>query len=558
MLCTTFFPLDTANFAYWSTQTHVGNTGFQVIFNQSGSIYLIGKNGSILNIFLSNSVSVQDFYHRATLDYDGVLRYYAYPKRTSQPIRTWSIQSFIPSNIFLGIEGIGVGACGFNSFCRHDDQGPNCECPTIYAFIDPNDVFKGCKQNFVPQSCGEASPEMDMFDFQEIEGTDWPDSNYEKFKPVTEHWCRQTCLGDCFCDVFYYENNVCSKKRIPLSNGRTGFGGKAHIKIRKNNSTLRPGGTNTKKNSSTLILIGTVLLCSLGKAGQPFPSFEEVNLKCFSYAELHDATEGFKEEIGRGAFATVFKGVLAFDDVQCVAVKRMNTMVGEIECEFKAEVSAIGRTNHRNLVKLLGFCNEGENRLLVYEFMSNGSLASFLFGESRPNYSQIIHCDIKPQNILLDASFTARISNFGLAKLLRTDQTRTTMGIRGTRGYVATEWFKNIPITVKVDVYSYGILLLEIISCRRHFKEHVEDEDQMILADWAYDCYRQNKLYLLLGSDHEVINDIKNVEQFVMIALWCIQEDRSLRPSMKKVTLMLEGIIKVSAPPDPSSLATSN
>ncbi|XP_062017601.1 G-type lectin S-receptor-like serine/threonine-protein kinase LECRK1 [Rosa rugosa] len=604
MLCTTFFPLDSANFAYWSTQTNVGNTGFQVIFNQSGSIYLTGKNGSILKTFLSNSVSVQDFYHRATLEYDGVLRHYVYPKKTSQPIMTWSSQSFEPSNICLRIGDIGVGACGFNSFCRLDDQGPICECPDGYAFIDPNDLLKGCKQNFVPQSCDEASPEMDMFDFQDIEGTDWPDSNYEKFKPVTEDWCRQTCLGDCFCDVFYYENNVCWKKRIPLSNGRMdpSFGGKAHIKIRKNNSTLKPGGTNTKKNSSTLIFIGTVLLCSLGflsfllpfitymvvsriysrkgKVSQHFPSFEEVNLKCFTYEELHEATEGFKEEIGRGAFATVFKGVLAFDDVQCVAVKRLNTMVGETECEFKAEVSAIGRTNHRNLVKLIGFCNEGENRLLVYEFMSNGSLASFLFRESRPNWysrslialgvakgllylheecsSQIIHCDIKPQNILLDASFTGRISDFGLAKLLRTDQTRTTTGIRGTRGYVATEWFKNIPITVKVDVYSYGILLLEIISCRKHFEENAEDEDQMILADWAYDCYKQNKLYLLLGSDHEAINDITNVEQFVMIALWCIQEDLSLRPSMKKVTLMLEGIIKVSAPPDPSSLATSN
>lgn len=191
-------------------------------------------------------------------------------------------------------------------------------------------------------------------------------------------------------------------------------------------------------------------------------------------------------------------------------------MMRESEQELKAEVSAIGRTNHKNLVQLIGFCNEGEHRLLMYEFMSNGSLASFLFGPSRPTWyhrmqialgtamglfylheecsTQIIHCDIKPQNILLDHYFTARIYDFGLAKILKTDQTRTMTGIRGTKGYEAPEWFRSMPVTAKVDVYSYGILLLELICCRRNFEADLEDENQMILADWAYDCYINRKL----------------------------------------------------------------
>ncbi|PQM33277.1 G-type lectin S-receptor-like serine/threonine-protein kinase LECRK3 [Prunus yedoensis var. nudiflora] len=161
--------------------------------------------------------------------------------------------------------------------------------------------------------------------------------------------------------------------------------------------------------------------------------------------ELKVATNGFMEELGRGAFATVFKGILASDDGKCVVVKRLDTTVRENDLEFRAEVSSIGRTNHRNLVQLLGFCNEGQHRILVYEFMSNGFLASLLFGDSRPSWyrrrdialgtarglfylheqcsSQIIHCDIKPQNILLDDSFTARIADFGVAKLLKIDQT---------------------------------------------------------------------------------------------------------------------------------------
>jgi len=178
-------------------------------------------------------------------------------------------------------------------------------------------------------------------------------------------------------------------------------------------------------------------------------------------------------------------------------------------------VNVIGRTNHKNLVQLVGFCNEGQHRLLVYEYMSNGALANFLFGDSRPSWhrrmqiafgvargllylheecsSRIIHCDIKPQNILLEKSLNARISDFGLAKLLKTDQTKTTTGIRGTKGYVAPEWFENLPVTTKVDTYSFGILLLELVCCRKNFEINAMQEHQIVLADWACDCLKEGK-----------------------------------------------------------------
>ncbi|PRQ35342.1 putative protein kinase RLK-Pelle-SD-2b family [Rosa chinensis] len=388
-----------------------------------------------------------------------------------------------------------------------------------------------------------------------------------------------------------------------------------------------------------------------------------MNLKCFTFMELKEATNGFEEELGRGAFATVFKGVLASDNGKFIAVKRLNTVVKENDLEFKAEVSAIGGTNHRNLVQLLGFCNEGQHQLLVYEYMSNGSLATFLSvmpgslglpvtrDPDRPTRnavrsrsksvtpaiplsqrinsaqsavlgfthrndprslesiealdrrfqtteamraayctvatectvkssriktgdqdfvrtaggllylheecsSQIIHCDIKPQNILLDYSFTARIADFGVAKLLKSDQTRTTTRIRGTKGYVAPEWFKSLPVTVKVDVYSYGMVLLEIVCCRKNYEPEAPAEDQMILADWAYDCYKKKKVHLLwqnVGDDQEM-DGIEKLEKYLMIAFWCIQEDPSARPTIKKVTRMLEGTVEVSVPPNLSSL----
>ena len=609
-LQTLAYPLDYwSNTAYWESGTN--GSGFQVVFNESGSIYLTAKNGSILTTVSSNSVSkagsiFHDFYQRAVMEYDGVLIHYVYPKSSTNTSNVWSILSFKPPNICEITEDIGSGACGFNSYCEPGEDGrPNCKCPTGYTLIDPKDVMKGCRQNFLPQSCDEASSETDQFDLSEMLSINWPFSDYGRYDGVTEDWCRKACLGDCFCAMAVFGGGKCWKKKIPLSNGKKvpeEAATKVLIKIRKDNSTFNPSGADLKKKNHSIVrLILSVLLGSSMflnvlfllaafllasrfkywklKARNPYPVTPVMNLRSYTYEELIEATNGFKEELGRGACAKVYKGVLEYEDRKLVAVKRLNTMEREGDMEFNAEVSAIGRTNHRNLVQLLGFCNEGEHRLLVYEFMSNGSLASFLFGGSRPYWhqriqialetarglfylheecsTQIIHCDIKPQNILLDDSFSARISDFGLAKLLKADQTRTTTGIRGTKGYVAPEWFKNMPVTIKVDVYSFGILLLELICCRKSFEAEAKDEDQMILANWAYDCYNDKKLDLLVENDEEAIDDMKRMEKYVMIAIWCIQEDPSLRPTMKKVVQMMEGSIEVSVPPGSSSFISS-
>ncbi|WOK95283.1 G-type lectin S-receptor-like serine/threonine-protein kinase LECRK3 [Canna indica] len=303
----------------------------------------------------------------------------------------------------------------------------------------------------------------------------------------------------------------------------------------------------------------------------------ELNLRAFTYEELEEATSGFKEVLGRGAFGSVYKGVLPSTISINVAVKKLDRLVQENEKEFINEVRSIGQTHHKNLVKLIGYCNEGTHRLLVYEYMSNGSLVRFLFGDRKLRWEQriqiilgiakgllylhdecitpIIHCDIKPQNVLLDDNFVARISDFGLAKLLKTDQTRTNTGIRGTRGYVAPEWFKSMAITKKVDVYSLGVMMLEIICCRRNLEMSIGEEDEPVLVYWAYDCYNEKKLDLLVKNDEEALADMEEVERFAKIAFWCIQEDPSLRLSMQKVTQMLEGAVEVSDPPDPSTFS---
>ncbi|PRQ35336.1 putative protein kinase RLK-Pelle-SD-2b family [Rosa chinensis] len=386
------------NFLYWSIET---GSGFQVIFNQSGSIYLTPQNGSTLHVVLEDPVSTQDVYQRATLDYDGVLRHYMHQKSTDS-LSAWSTFTVIPPNICTAIlEYTGGGACGFNSLCRHDEDAAhtNCSCPPSYILIDQDDERKGCTQNFVPQSCDKASSEIDLFEVQELQFTDWPGGDYEHFQPVNKERCKQSCLADCLCAIAIFNEGSgdCWKKRIPLSNGRINDDVKwlSLVKIRK--------GSTKEKDSLTLLIIGAVIIListnlvvfkithlvgSRAKVNRLYPVVQGMNLKCFTYMELKEATNGFEEELGRGALATVFKGVLASHTGKFIAVKRLNTVVKENDLEFKAEVSAIGGTNHRNLVQLLGFCKEGQHQLLVYEYMSNGSLAAFLFGESRPNWNK--------------------------------------------------------------------------------------------------------------------------------------------------------------------------
>ncbi|PSS19589.1 G-type lectin S-receptor-like serine/threonine-protein kinase [Actinidia chinensis var. chinensis] len=309
-------------------------------------------------------------------------------------------------------------------------------------------------------------------------------------------------------------------------------------------------------------------LLEYGYLGLP----EELTLQLFSYNELRKATNGFKEELGKGSFGSVYKGTLC-KGKKIIAVKRLEKVVEEGEREFHAEVRAIGRTNHRNLVRLLGYCNEDSKRLLVYEYMSNGSLADLLFKSTRrPDWRErvrialnvargilylhdeceapIIHCDIKPQNILMDDFWIAKISDFGLSKLLMPDQTRTFTGVRGTRGYLAPEWQRNTPISVKADIYSYGIVLLEIVCCRRNLEVHALNPEEVILSSWVYKCFVGRQLTKLVGGEEVDRNTLENM---VKVALWCIQDEPHLRPSMKSVVLMLEGITDVSIPPCPTA-----
>ncbi|PRQ35291.1 putative protein kinase RLK-Pelle-SD-2b family [Rosa chinensis] len=568
------------------------NSGYKLIFDQSGYLYILLRNGKRSFITtLQLALSPARNYVRATLGFDGVFSISYFPKNFSAANGTWSVIQAEPDNICLKV---GPRPCGDNSICTlKEGQRPSCKCPKGYSLLDPADEYSSCKPDFM-QGCDQ---DGDLYYLNELPNTNWPNSDYDVLRQYNATACQRSCLEDCRCAAVVLSGSNCWKKHLPLLHGRenTGYSDSAFVKLRSIPQSPIPQVPRAKKHKSSFVVVSVLLGSSvfvnfilvgamcLGfflyyqkklKAFGADKTCVDSNLRYFTYKELMEATEGFKEELGRGSCGIVYKGKTA---AQPIAVKILDRVLTDKEKEFRAEVQVIGQTHHKNLVRLVGYCDEGQYRLLVYEFLSNGSLAGFLFGDLKPSWSQrsqialgvarglfylheecstrIIHCYIKPQNILLDENYNARISDFGLAKLLL-NQTQTKTGIRGTKGYVAPDWFRPAPVSVKVDVYSFGVLLLEIICCRRNvYMEHGVGE-KGVLTDWAYDCYCASRLDALIQNEMEAMNDMNRVERFVMVAIWCVQEDPSVRPRMKNVMLMLEGLVQVSVPPSPYPLSS--
>ncbi|KAG8655673.1 BRASSINOSTEROID INSENSITIVE 1-associated receptor kinase 1 [Manihot esculenta] len=292
-------------------------------------------------------------------------------------------------------------------------------------------------------------------------------------------------------------------------------------------------------------------------------------LKRFSLRELQVASDNFsnKQILGRGGFGKVYKGRLA--DGSLVAIKRLKeerTQGGELQ--FQTEVEMISMAVHRNLLRLRGFCMTPTERLLVYPFMVNGSVASCLRErqESQPPLNwpirkrialgaarglaylhdhcdpKIIHRDVKAANILLDEEFEAVVGDFGLAKLMDYKDTHVTTAVRGTIGHIAPEYLSTGKSSEKTDVFGYGVMLLELITGQRAFDlARLANDDDVMLLDWVKGLLKEKKLETLVDADlrGNYVND--EVEQLIQVALLCTQSSPMERPKMSEVVRMLEG-----------------
>jgi interleukin-1 receptor-associated kinase 1 len=284
--------------------------------------------------------------------------------------------------------------------------------------------------------------------------------------------------------------------------------------------------------------------------------------KRYKYSQLKEITRYFSEKLGEGGYGMVYKGTLPCG--MLVAVKFLHDFTRNGE-DFINEVISIRRTSHVNIVTLLGFCLEGSKRALVYEYMPNGSLDKFIYDDNsktimgwdklyeiavgiargleylhRGCNTRIIHFDIKPHNILLADDFIPKIADFGLAKLCNPKESYLSMaGMRGTIGFIAPEVFARRfgVVSTKSDVYSYGMMLLEMVGGRKNLKESVNNSSEMYFPDFIYSHLAE------VGSLHsfDMAGETEEMaRKMASIGLWCIQVSPMSRPTMSKVLEMFE------------------
>uniref|UniRef100_A0A0D9YCX9 Receptor-like serine/threonine-protein kinase n=1 Tax=Oryza glumipatula TaxID=40148 RepID=A0A0D9YCX9_9ORYZ len=529
---------------------------------------------------------------RITIDYDGNFRMYSLNESTGN----WTItgQAVIQMCYVHGL-------CGKNGICDYSG-GLRCRCPPEYVMVDPTDWNKGCEPTFTIDS---KRPHED-FMFVKQPHADFYGFDLGSNKSISFEACQNICLNSSSCLSFTYKggDGLCYTKGL-LYNGQVypNFPGDNYMKVPKNSSKSTPSISKQQRLTCNLsapeIMLGSASMYGTKKDNIKWAYFyvfaailggleslvivtgwylffKKHNIpksiedgykmitnqfRRFTYRELKEATGKFKEELGRGGAGIVYRGVL--EDKKIVAVKKL-TDIRQGEEEFWAEVTLIGRINHINLVRMWGFCSEGTNRLLVYEYVENESLYKYLFGErcheSLLSWSQryrialgtarglaylhheclewVVHCDVKPENILLSRDFDAKIADFGLAKLAKQDSTSFNFThMRGTMGYMAPEWALNLPINAKVDVYSYGVVLLEIVTGIRVSSGIVVDERQVEFPEFVQEA----KKIQATGNVTDLVDDRlhghfdpEQAITMVKVALSCLEE-RSKRPTMDEI-----------------------
>lgn len=285
----------------------------------------------------------------------------------------------------------------------------------------------------------------------------------------------------------------------------------------------------------------------------------------FTLRDLEMATHHFSANniIGEGGYGVVYRGLLI--NGSQVAVKRLVNNMGQAEREFRVEVEAIGHVRHKNLVRLLGYCIEGVHRMLVYEYVNNGNLEQWLHGAMRQLGTltwearikvllgtakalaylhesiepKVVHRDIKSSNILIDTDFNAKVSDFGLAKLLDSGESHITTRVMGTFGYVAPEYANSGLLNEKSDIYSFGVLLLEAITARDPV-DYSRPANEVNLVEWLKVMVGTRRAEEVVDPNLEVKPPTRALKRALLVALRCIDPDPDKRPKMSQVVRMLD------------------
>ncbi|KAM0943911.1 putative protein kinase RLK-Pelle-SD-2b family [Dioscorea sansibarensis] len=522
--------------------------------------------------------NMKDAYTRSVLDPSGQITQWLWTNDSQVWELIWS-EPVDPCDVY--------SVCGTFGICDHSSK-IFCSCPPGFEPVsftewNLNDWSSGCKRKTgLPCSKNDNSTIREKEGFLSMSFTRLP-AGSQPLEVGSSKECKEACLRNCSCTAYTYDRQCLiwnGDVRNLQNNSNEGS-----LYIRLAASDIPSTG---KKKSTRVVIIG---LCSGSAAASCIimAVFLWIFLRSrqhermvpvtgvvtqFKYSHLRQMTKNFSEMLGQGGFGTVFKGALP--NLTEIAVKQLRSIMRQ-EKDFQTEVITLGRIQHINLIRLIGFCCEGTRRLLVYDYMPNGSLDRHLFNRNdigldwKTRYQIIvgvakgleylhekcrdciIHCDVKPENILLDSDFCPKVSDFGMAKLIHRDFSRVLTSMKGTIGYLAPEWILGQPITPKTDVYSYGMMLFEVISSRRN-SDQSRSTNNKYYPVWVATKLNEGNVHSLLDGNLAHDASMEELTRVCKVACWCIQENEAHRPSMGMVVLMLEGVMEVNLAPIPSFL----
>ncbi|KAK7390349.1 hypothetical protein VNO78_25654 [Psophocarpus tetragonolobus] len=503
--------------------------------------------------------------------------------------KSWSLYATMPED-----NCDHYGACGANTYCTTFTL-PMCQCLKGYKPKSPEkwnsmDWSDGCVLKH-PLSCKDKLSDG----FLLLEGLKVPDTTDTSLDETIDlKQCRTKCLNNCSCMAYANSNisgtgsgcvmwfgDLLDIKKFPVpENGQP-------LNIRLDASEL--DAIRHKKNSKIIIVtsIAATLVVTLAifficrriiadksKTKENMErQLEDLDVPLFDLITITNATNNFSSynKIGEGGFGPVYKGRLV--DGKEIAVKRLSTSSGQGTNEFITEVKLIAKLQHRNLVKLLGCCFGQQEKLLVYEYMVNGSLDTFIFDKIKgklldwpqrfhiifgiargllylhqDSRLRIIHRDLKASNVLLDEKSNPKISDFGLARAFGGDQTEgNTNRVVGTYGYMAPEYAVDGQFSIKSDVFSFGILLLEIV-CGNKNKALCHRNETLNLVGYAWTLWKEQNALQLIDSSIKDSCVIPEVLRCIHVSLLCLQQYPEDRPTMASVIQMLGSEMELVEP----------
>ncbi|KAJ1285735.1 hypothetical protein BS78_03G299600 [Paspalum vaginatum] len=513
--------------------------------------------------------------------------------------------------------------CGPFGYCDNTGQAPTCVCLPGFVPRAPlqwnlRDGTAGCVRR-TNLSCGGAAGNASTDGFWVVNQMKLPEAtNATVYPSMTLDQCRQLCLGNCSCRAYAAANvsggvnSGCVIWGVDLLDMRlyTTVVEDLYIRLAQSEIDALNAAANRRSPSSKRVaiavvatVVGVLLLLSVGcccvwrrrrRQGEAHPSSapgpggggddllpfrvskhptsdedwksaqKDVDLPLVDLAVILAATDSFalNKKIGEGGFGPVYMGTL--EDGQEVAVKRLSRRSMQGAVEFTNEVKLIAKLQHRNLVRLLGCCIDEDERMLVYEYMHNQSLDTFIFDEAKrralrwqkrfdiilgiarglqylheDSRFRIIHRDLKASNVLLDRNMVPKISDFGIARMFGGDQTTAyTMKVIGTYGYMSPEYAMDGVFSMKSDVYSFGVLVLEIITGKRN-RGFYEDELDLNLLRYAWMLWKEGRTMELLDEVMDGSVNYSEALRCIQVALLCVEVQPRNRPLMSSAVMML-------------------